>query len=587
MSSKATSHPPRGDFALNTRLMRITVMAAVIGAVSTVAARVLLDLIRFFTNLFFFQTFSLADRSPATHTLGAWVIVVPVIGGLIVGLVARYGSDKIRGHGIPEAIEAILFGKSRMSPKVALLKPLSSGIVIGSGGPFGAEGPIIMTGGAIGSLIAQHFHLTAAERKALLVAGATAGMTAVFGTPVAAVLLAVELLLFELRPRSLLPVAVACAVAGFARPLLMDPGPLFPLQTAAPGPLAMLSCVIAGVLCGALSASLSISLYKVEDWFGKLPVHWMWWPAIGGLAVGIGGYLQPRALGVGYDVIGDLLHNHLALGVVVALLAVKAVIWVISLGSGTSGGVLAPLLMMGAGLGVVLSHVLPGNDPMLWPLVCMAATLGGVMRAPLTATIFAFGLTHDSNALLPLLATSAVAYGFTVLTMRRSILTEKIARRGYHIYREYGIDPLERHSVEEVMTREVRSIDAAMPLAQAMFEYFGEGQAHRAFPVLRNGAVIGVADRAMLAARGTRDPIATVGDACADVPLYFALPGENCRAVATRLARHRLERLPVVRDAQSFALVGIVARSDLIKPSLAHFDEEEKRERMRGLPWQS
>jgi CBS domain-containing protein len=412
-------------------------------------------------------------------------------------------------------------------------------------------------------------------------------MTAVFGTPVAAVLLAVELLLFELRPRSLLPVAVACAVAGFARPLLMDPGPLFPLQTAVPGPLAMLSCVIAGVLCGALSASLSISLYKVEDWFGKLPLHWMWWPAIGGLAVGIGGYLQPRALGVGYDVIGDLLHNHLALGVVLALLAVKAVIWVIALGSGTSGGVLAPLLMMGAGLGVVLSHVLPGNDPMLWPLVCMAATLGGVMRAPLTATIFAFGLTHDSNALLPLLTTSAVAYGFTVLTMRRSILTEKIARRGYHIYREYGIDPLERHSVEEVMTREVRSIDAAMPVAQALFEHFGEGQTHRAFPVLRSGSVIGVADRAMLAAHGTRDPIATVGDACADAPLFFALPGENCRAVATRLARHRLERLPVVKDAQSLALVGIVARSDLIKPSLVHFDEEEKRERMRGLPWQA
>lgn len=578
--------PPRGDFALNARLLRITVMAAVIGAISMVAARVLLDLIRFFTNLFFFQTFSLADRSPATNTLGLWVIAVPVIGGLIVGLVARYGSDKIRGHGIPEAIEAILFGKSKMSPKVALLKPLSAGIVVGSGGPFGAEGPIIMTGGAIGSLIAQHFHLTAAERKALLVAGATAGMTAVFGTPVAAVLLAVELLLFELRPRSLLPVAVACAVAGFSRPLLMDAGPLFPLQTAVPGPLAMLSCVIAGVLCGALSASLSVSLYKVEDWFGKLPLHWMWWPAIGGLAIGIGGYLQPRALGVGYDVIGDLLHNHLALGVVLSLLAVKAVIWIIALGSGTSGGVLAPLMMMGAGLGVALSRVLPGNDPMLWPLVCMAATLGGVMRAPLMATIFAFELTHDSNALLPLLATSAVAYGFTVLTLRRSILTEKIARRGYHIYREYGVDPLERHSVEEVMTREVRSIDAALPVSRALFDHFGEGQAHRAFPVLRNGAVVGVVDRATLAARGATDPIATVGDACADAPLFFALPGENCRAVATRLARHRLERLPVVKDAQSLALVGIVARSDLIKPSLAHFDEEEKRERMRGLPWQ-
>ncbi len=582
----SSSHSPRGDFALNTRLLRITAMAAVIGAISTTAARVLLDLIRFFTNLFFFQTFSLAEHSPAANTLGLWVIAVPVLGGLIVGLVARYGSDKIRGHGIPEAIEAILFGKSRMSPKVALLKPLSSGIVIGSGGPFGAEGPIIMTGGAIGSLIAQHFHLTAAERKALLVAGATAGMTAVFGTPVAAVLLAVELLLFELRPRSLLPVAVACAVAGFTRPLLMDAGPLFPLQTLAPGPLAMLSCVVAGVLCGALSAALSLSLYKVEDWFGKLPVHWMWWPAIGGLVVGIGGYFQPRALGVGYDVIGDLLHNHLALRVVAALLAVKAVIWVISLGSGTSGGVLAPLLMMGAGLGAVLSHVLHGNDPMLWPLVCMAATLGGVMRAPLTATVFAFGLTHDSNALLPLLTTSAVAYGFTVLTMRRSILTEKIARRGYHIYREYGVDPLERHSVEEVMTREVRSIDAALPVAQALFEFFGEGQAHRAFPVLRNGAVIGVADRAMLAVRKAGDPLATVGDACADLPLHYALPGENCRTVATRLARHRLERLPVVEDAKSFALAGIVARSDLITPSLAHFDEEEKRERLRGLPWQ-
>ncbi|MGE0498524.1 MAG: chloride channel protein [Ramlibacter sp.] len=575
-------HLPRGDFALNSRLLRITAMAVAIGAISTVAARVLLDLIRFFTNLFFFQTFSLADRSPADNTLGAWVIGVPVVGGLIIGLVARYGSDKIRGHGIPEAIEAILFGKSKMSPKVALLKPLSSGIVIGSGGPFGAEGPIIMTGGAIGSLIAQYFHLTAAERKALLVAGATAGMTAVFGTPVAAVLLAVELLLFELRPRSLLPVAVACAVAGFMRPLLMAAGPLFPLQTAVPGALAMFSCVIAGLLCGVLSASLSLSLYKVEDLFAKLPLHWMWWPAIGGLAVGIGGWLEPRALGVGYDVIDDLLHNHLALGVVLALLAVKAVIWVIALGSGTSGGVLAPLLMMGAGLGVVLSHLLPGNDPMLWPLVCMAATLGGVMRAPLTATIFAFGLTHDSNALLPLLTTSAVAYGFTVLTMRRSILTEKIARRGYHIYREYGIDPLERHSVEEVMTREVRSIDADLPASEALAVYFGEGQIHRAFPVLRRGAVVGVVDRAMLVALGG----GVVGDACVSFSPELALPGENCRLVATRMARHRLERLPVVSDVQSRTLVGIIARSDLIKPSLAHFNEEEKRERLRGLPWQ-
>ena len=577
----STSTHRRGDFALDARLLRIATLAAVIGAASTVAARVLLDLIRFFTNLFFFQSFSLADRSPAGHTMGAWVIAVPVLGGLVIGLIARYGSEKIRGHGIPEAIEAILFGRSKMSPKVAVLKPLSSGIAIGSGGPFGAEGPIIMTGGAIGSLIAQHFHLSAAERKALLVAGATAGMTAVFGTPVAAVLLAVELLLFELRPRSLLPVAIACAVAGFTRPLLMEAGPLFPLQTAAPGPLALLSCVVAGLLCGALSASLSLSLYKVEDLFGKLPLHWMWWPALGGLAVGIGGYFEPRALGVGYDVIGDLLHNQLAWQAVLALIAVKAIIWVIALGSGTSGGVLAPLLMMGAALGAVLSHLLPGGDPMLWPLVCMAATLGGTMRAPLMATVFAFGLTHDSNALLPLLATSATAYGFTVLTMRRSILTEKIARRGHHIYREYGIDPLERQFVEEVMTREVRTIDAALPVAEALAMYFGEGQAHRAFPVLRGRELIGVADRAVLSAWSN----GTVGDAVAGTPPVVALPGENCRAVATRLARHGLERLPVVRDADSRLLVGIVARSDLIKPSLAHFHEEEQRERVRSLRW--
>lgn len=579
----STSTHRRGDFALDARLLRIATLAAVIGAASTGAARVLLDLIRFFTNLFFFQSFSLADRSPAGHTMGAWVIAVPVVGGLVIGLIARYGSEKIRGHGIPEAIEAILFGRSKMSPKVAVLKPLSSGIAIGSGGPFGAEGPIIMTGGAIGSLIAQHFHLSAAERKALLVAGATAGMTAVFGTPVAAVLLAVELLLFELRPRSLLPVAIACAVAGFTRPLLMEAGPLFPLQTAAPGPLALLSCVVAGLLCGALSASLSLSLYKVEDLFGKLPLHWMWWPALGGLAVGIGGYFEPRALGVGYDVIGDLLHNQLAWQAVLALIAVKAIIWVIALGSGTSGGVLAPLLMMGAALGAVLSHLLPGGDPMLWPLVCMAATLGGTMRAPLMATVFAFGLTHDSNALLPLLATSATAYGFTVLTMRRSILTEKIARRGHHIYREYGIDPLERQFVEEVMTREVRTIDAALPVAEALAVYFGEGQAHRAFPVLRGREVIGVADRAVLSAWSN----GTVGDAVAGTPPVVALPGENCRAVATRLARHGLERLPVVRDADSRLLVGIVARSDLIKPSLAHFHEEEQRERVRSLRWRS
>ncbi|CAN0625841.1 chloride channel protein, CIC family [Burkholderia multivorans] len=575
--------PHKRDFATNARLPRIALLAAGIGVLSTLAAFALLSLIHLFTNLFFFQRLSFADRSPATNALGAWVIAVPVIGGLIVGLIARFGSDKIRGHGIPEAIEAILFGKSRMSPKVAILKPLSSGIVIGSGGPFGAEGPIIMTGGAIGSLLAQFVKLTAAERKTLLVAGATAGMTAVFGTPVAAVLLAVELLLFEWRPRSFLPVALACTVAGFARAVFFGTAPLFPLATAPADTASLFSCLIAGLLSGALASGLSIALYKVEDLFGKLPIHWMWWPALGGIAVGIGGFLEPRALGVGYDVIGDLLHQHIALQVALALLLVKAVMWVIALGSGTSGGVLAPLLMLGAGLGVVLSHILPGSQPALWPLVCMAATLGATLGAPLTAIVFAFGLTHDANALLPLLGATLVAHGFAAVVMKRSIMTEKIARRGYHIYREYGVDPLERHYIDEVMSRDVEAIDAATTVGDALATHFGSTQTRRAWPVISAGAVVGVVDRAILDAAGEDATHVTLGTLFSRRPPHVALAEETCREIATRLAIHDLERLPVVTDRASMKLIGIVSRSDLVKPSLTYFDEEYKRERFRRI----
>ncbi|ONC96306.1 chloride channel protein [Burkholderia pseudomallei] len=615
--------PHKRDFASNARLPRIALLALAIGVLSTFAAFALLSLIHLFTNLFFFQRFSFAEHSPAVNTLGPWAAAVPVAGGIVVGLIARFGSEKIRGHGIPEAIEAILFGKSRMSPKVAVLKPLASGIVIGSGGPFGAEGPIIMTGGAIGSLIAQFVKVTAAERKTLLVAGATAGMTAVFGTPVAAVLLAVELLLFEWRPRSFLPVALACAVAGFARAAFFGVGPLFPVETAAPTAAALGSCALAGLLSGALACGLSVSLYKIEDRFGKLPVHWMWWPAIGGLAVGIGGLIEPRALGVGYDVIGDLLHGHIALQIALAILVVKAVIWVIALGSGTSGGVLAPLLMLGAGLGTLLGPVLPGGEPALWPLVCMAATLGATLGAPLTAIVFAFGLTHDANALLPLLTATLVAHGFATVAMKRSIMTEKIARRGYHIYREYGVDPLERHYVDEVMTRSAVTIDADLSVEVVRARYFGATQAHRAYPVVRDGVLIGMLDRATLdgspaahdgdgqaddaraAKDGQADDARAAKMRAADVQMtdmrvadmrvadmrvadvlprrapLFSLADETCRLVATRLAVHQLERLPVVADPDTMRVVGIVSRSDLVKPALRHFDDEHKRERFR------
>jgi H+/Cl- antiporter ClcA/predicted transcriptional regulator len=574
----------RRDFTTDRRLLLLCLIAAVIGGFSTLAAWALLNLIHLFTNLFFFQTLSFVDRSPATHRLGAWVVWVPVAGGLIVGLMARYGSEKIRGHGIPEAIESILFGKSRMSARVAVLKPLASGIVIGSGGPFGAEGPIIMTGGAIGSLVAQHFSVSAAERKTLLVAGATAGMTAVFGTPVAAVLLAVELLLFEWRPRSLLPVILACAVAGFGRPLLMDSGPLFPLQTATASLPALGVCLIAGLLSGMLSAAMSKALYRVEDLFSHLPVHWMWWPAIGAIAVGIGGWLEPRALGVGYDVIADLLNHRIVASTAFSLLVVKAIIWVIALGSGTSGGVLAPLLMLGAGLGTAVSIIFPGSDPLLWPLVCMAAVLAGVLGAPLTAAVFALGLTGDFNALLPLLLASGVSYGFTVMVMRRSIMTEKIARRGLHIYREYSVDPQERVFVEEVMTSSVVSIPADLPLDAVAARYFGQAQQHRSFPVAdANGSVLGMLDRALLQKAREHQEHASLS-VLFDKPAAHALPTETCQVVARRMAVLHLERLPVVSDHSERKLVGIISRSDLVKPTGTSFVEEHVRERLMGRP---
>ncbi|ADJ63097.1 CBS domain-containing protein [Herbaspirillum seropedicae] len=566
------------DYTADRRLPYLCAIALPIGLLSTGAAWLLLKLIALFTNLFYFQRLSLAASTPATHTLGWIAALLPIAGGLIVGLMARYGSDKIRGHGIPEAIEAILFGKSRMSPKVALLKPLSSGIVIGSGGPFGAEGPIIMTGGSIGSLLAQLLHLTAAERKTLLVAGACAGMTAIFGTPLAAVLLAVELLLFELKPRSLLPVALACAVAGFVRPWLVEAGPLFPLDVAAPTPVALLSCLVAGLASGVLAAALTLALYRIEDGFHRLRLHWMWWPALGGIAVGLGGLLQPRALGVGYDVIGDLLHQHMLLSAALALLLVKAVIWLLALGSGTSGGVLAPLLMLGAGLGLVLSPWLPGGSDGLWPLVCMAGVLGSVLGAPLTAIVFAFGLTHASQALLPLIATTAVAYGVNVLLMKRSIMTEKIARRGLHVHREYGVDPLERMHVEELMTAAPQTLAGALPAAEALAWCRAQEHVHRYYPVTDGVHLVG-----MLALRALEHADASQPcDTLAQGHEHYLLPHMSARSAAGMMARLGVARLPVVAGPERRKLVGVLSLSDLARASAAHAEEESVRERLLG-----
>jgi CIC family chloride channel protein len=571
-------NPGLADFKADRRLLMLAAMALVIGGGGAFAAWLLIKLIALVTNLVWFARIDTTSVSLADAPRTLWMVIAPVIGGLIIGLMARFGSEKIRGHGIPEAIEAILIGGSRMSPKVAVLKPISSAIAIGTGGPFGAEGPIIMTGGAIGSLFAQFFHLSAAERKTLLVAGAAAGMTAIFGTPVAAVLLAVELLLFEWRPRSFIPVVAAVITATCWRPLLFGIDPLFPFSADPTLPWwGLIACAGLGVLAGLQSGLLTKLLYKLEDAFEHLPIHWMWWPALGGLAVGLGGLIEPRALGVGYDVIGDLLTGHLLFRAVLMILLVKAVIWLLALSSGTSGGVLAPLLILGGAMGWLVGHWLPGA-PGFWALLGMAAMLGGTMRAPLTGAIFAVELTGDVRMLAPLLAAAAAAYAVTVLLLKRSILTEKIARRGQHISREYAVDPHELTRVSEVMVRNVDVLadDLSIPEAIAVL---ASGR-HRIYPVVDAvGRPIGLVSRAdalLWQVEGGHDS-ERLGGRVSDASLPIVHPDDvTAQAVNVMLATGQ-GRLPVI-DRQSGVLVGLVTRKDLLQVRQAMTRAEDDRQ---------
>ena len=573
-----------GDFTTTTRIIPISVLALAIGVLASFVALALLRLIGLFTNLFYYGRWSTALVSPAGNHLGIFAVLVPVAGALMIGLMARYGSERIRGHGIPEAIEAILINGSRVEPKVALLKPISSAISIGSGGPFGAEGPIIMTGGAIGSMVAQFFHLTSAERKTLLVAGAAAGMSATFAAPVASVLLAVELLLFAWKPRSLIPVALATAIAAVLRRYLMGVGPLFPVpeHPLFIGPAGLLGCVLVGLLAGCLSAFLTMSVYAAEDTFQRLPIHWMWWPMIGGLVIGLGGLIFPQALGVGYDTIGALLQGDVATKVILGVLLVKWFIWAVSLGSGTSGGVLAPLLMMGGALGGLEARFLPNEGAGFWPLISMGAVLGGTMRSPFTSIIFAFELTHDSNVFLPLLVGSVIAHAFTVLTLKRSILTEKVARRGYHLSREYAVDPLEILFVREVMRTKVVVLAASSTVAELReLMRTGSRQSQRLVPVVDgDGRMVGVFTRAEI-----RQHVDHEGDAILHRPIselvkpdaVEAYPDEPLRIVVYRMVEKGLTRLPVV-DRETRRFLGLVGLDDLLKGRGRNLEEESTRE---------
>jgi H+/Cl- antiporter ClcA/CBS domain-containing protein len=566
-SVSVNSLPRLGDFTTDRRVLILVAMAVLVGAGGTVSAWVLLHAIALTTNLVWLRTFSSQSLSLSAVKPDAWMVAIPALGGLAIGLMARFGSEKIRGHGIPEAIEAILIGGSRMQPKVAILKPLSSAISIGTGGPFGAEGPIIMTGGAVGSLFAQCFSLSAAERKTLLVAGAAAGMTAIFGTPVAAVLLAVELLLFEWKPRSLIPVTGACVVSSALRPLLIGSGALFPFAGHLDLPWWGLFAFIAvGIVAGLQSGLLTGLLYKMEDLFGRIPLHWMWWPAIGGLAVGLGGLIEPRALGVGYDIIGDLLTSHIVWSAVVAILLVKSAIWIIALASGTSGGVLAPLLIFGGCAGWLESQLLPG-DHGAWALLGMAAMMGGTMRSPLTAILFAVELTGDFAMLGPLLIATSAAYALTVLLLKRSILTEKIARRGQHVVREYSIDPFELMRVSDVMVREVDTLPADMAVDEAVAFFSSEARRHKSYPLIdADGQVAGMVARADVLRWRAESPHdkETLFDRISDRSLNVGHPDEPVSHLADRMVLADVGRVPIVeRDTQR--LVGLVSRKDLLR----------------------
>jgi chloride channel protein, CIC family len=574
-----------GDFTTDWRVIPISLLAIAIGLISTVVAWVLLRLIGLFTNLFYYHRWNTALVSPAGNPLGVWAILVPVGGSLIIGLMARYGSERIRGHGIPEALESILIHGSRVAPRLAILKPLSSAISIGSGGPFGAEGPIIMTGGAVGSMIAQFFRLTSVERKTLLVAGAAAGMSATFASPIAAVLLSVELMLFEWKPRSLVPVALASATAGAARRYILGVGPLFPVP-AHPvfiGPWGLLGCVICGVLAGVLSAVLTGAVYAAEDAFQKLPIHWMWWPAIGGLVVGLGGLIFPQALGVGYDTIGALLQGDVARNVILGVLLVKSIIWAVSLGSGTSGGVLAPLLMMGGALGGMEAMFLPHEGAGFWPLISMGAILGGTMRSPLTGIIFALELTHDINVLLPLLVASVIAHLFTVLVLKRSILTEKVARRGYHVSREYAVDPLEILFVRDAMRTNlvVFRADSTLEQVRGVLSTNHGPRGQYLYPVVdEHRNVRGVITRKDLL--GWLDDPHPVSETLAELVTdpVVAYPDEPLRVVVYRMAETGLTRFPVVDRGDERNLVGVIGLQDLLSARTRNLSEERDRERV-------
>jgi H+/Cl- antiporter ClcA len=573
------------------RAVVLTCLAAAIGLAAGLAAVVLLKLIGLVTNLSFYGRLSASFVSPAANQLGLLVLVVPVIGGVVVGLMARYGSEAIRGHGIPEVMERVLANESRIAPRVGVLKPISAAIAIGTGCPFGAEGPIIVTGGAIGSLVGQFLSTTAQERKILLAAGAAAGMSATFGSPVSGVLLAVELLLFEFRPRSLIPVAVASAAAAALRRLTSAPWPMFAMQHLQPsGMIALMSYTLIGAIVGLASVGATRAVYAVEDTFARLPIHWMWWPAMGGVVVGVVGYVLPETLGVGYDNIVRIFTGTLAEKALLMLCMLKFVSWAVALGSGTSAGTLAPLFVMGGALGAALGGVADllfpqfGIDVRIAGIVGMAAMFAGASRALLTSIIFAFETTLQPLGLLPLLSGSSAAYMVSSLLMRNTLMTEKIARRGVFVPSEYTADFLSQILVRDVASRKVVSLPEHLTLAEVRSRIAEgrPGSGYQGFPVLNDhGQLTGVVTR-----RDLLDPARMPADLVGALTIknHAVIFDDNTLSEANELmVREGVGRLPVVDHDQQRKVIGIISRRDIMSASHRRIEQED--ERQRGIRW--
>jgi CIC family chloride channel protein len=583
----AVDSPPPATF----RMLLVSVLAAAIGLVAGLIAFALYKLIGLFTNLFFFHRWS-TDFSSAQHnSLGWLVIVVPVIGGLIVGVMAKYGTSKIKGHGIPEAMEAVLFNRSRIAPRVAILKPISAAIAIGTGGPFGAEGPIIQTGGAIGSLVGQAFHTTAVERKVLLACGAAAGMSATFNTPIAGVILAIELLLFEFKSRSFIPLVIASTLATAVHMQLLGLGPMFQvgrMDFAIPRGLPFY--LVLGVLCGLAAVAFSKLLYWVEDQFEKLPFDELWWPAIGALGLGIIGFFVPRVLGVGYDTIGDILNGQLAWKILLVVMLAKAAALVVSLGSGTSGGLLAPCFMWSAAMGgifaMVANRFVPGAhlSPGAFALVAMGAVFAAASRATFTFIIFAFEITRDYNSVLPLMLVSVIADGVAMLLMpTTSIMTEKLARRGLRVHQDYETDVLSHATVADTMDQELPAVSAGTTvgaLAERVARHDPAVARHEAWLILgADGRLAGIITRGDLLRSFDKDSSGTMTvQQAGSTRLVVTHPDELVSEAAARMLRNDIGRLPVVDRADQRKVVGYLGRSGVMAARLRRFHDEHVRE---------